>query len=140
MSVLVPCARCQRHVRSEGPACPFCGEAVERGAASRAVPPARGRLDRVAFFTFATTVAAAACSTGGPGTLEGDGGTAQDGAAKQDGSVKDDGGMQALYGMPADAGPQDDGGMQAAYGLPPTDSGGAQPPYGVPPHDAASND
>lgn len=128
MSVLVPCTRCRRHIQSDAGACPFCNADVPVDAAARAVPAARSRLDRYAFFTFATTLAAA-CSAGGTGDLEGGDG----GATKQDGSVKDDGGLQAVYGAPADAGPKDDGGMQAAYGISPFDSGGAQPPYGIPP-------
>ena len=140
MAPLVPCLACHRHVRVDSVACPFCGKTLEN-AESRVVPAATRRLDRLAFFTFATTFAVAACSTGGGGLVDNgpDGGTAHDGAA-QDGTVKDDGGVQALYGAAYDAagldtGPNDDGGMQAAYGIP-VDSGGAQPPYGLPPQDA----
>lgn len=126
MATLVPCTECRRHVRADDAACPFCGAAIPEGAAARAVPAARGRLDRVAFFTFATTIAAAACSSGGAGSID-DAGAARDGTAKDDGAARDDSGVV-----------KDDGGMQAAYGISPIDSGGAQPPYGVPPFDAGT--
>lgn len=109
MPVLVPCVGCRRHVRSDERGCPFCGADVPEDAASRAVPAATRRLDRVAFFTFATTLAAMACSTGGAGGVD-------DAGSASDGRVRDDGGMQGAYGQPFDA--------------------NAQPPYGVGPFDA----
>ncbi len=151
MPVLVPCEGCRRHIRVDHGNCPFCAAAVPAGFAKRAIPAATKRLDRLAVFTFATTIAVAACSgevddPGSSGTSDAggakDSGQVQDGGAKSDaragdgGLVDDDGGVQALYGIPVDAGPPDDGGVQAAYGLPPD---AVAPPYGLPPLDSGSD-
>ena len=157
MPVLVPCEGCRRHIRVDHGSCPFCATAVPDGFAKRAVPAATKRMDRLAVFTFATTIAVAACSgevddpgagTGDAGGGKDSGGQVQDSGGKSDGGgktdakagdggiVEDDGGTQALYGAPIDAGPPDDGGVQAAYGLPPD---AVAPPYGLPPLDSGSD-
>src|SRR5260221_14101747 len=64
MTTLVTCPDCNRHIRRNEAACPFCGASVASrvvGVPERAVPS--GRLGRAALFAFATaSVGAAACS------------------------------------------------------------------------------
>lgn len=149
---LFPCPSCARHVHIGEPSCPFCGDAMPEDAAARAIPPARKRLDRLATFTFATALVAAACggttsdnvpSTDGGGATQEGGrdGAAGDSATRDGGLQDDDGGMVSLYGMPYDAGP--DGNIAQPYGLPPLDAGmpdiNVQPPYGLPPLDSGSD-
>jgi hypothetical protein len=111
MFVLVPCTKCRRHVRVTDARCPFCSTAVPRDAAQRAIPPATKRLDRVAMFTFATTLTVAACGgiDSGVGVGDEDGGG---GLGAADASGRREGG-----------GPTDDGGINAHYGLPAIDAG-----------------
>jgi hypothetical protein len=121
---LVPCPSCARHVRSAEPNCPFCSAELPANLAAGAVPAATTRLNRMAAFTFATTVALALGTTGCGGNVD-DGRTSQD---LERG--KDHGGEHAIYGAPV---PDDDGGAQAIYGAPvPQDAGSTQPMYGMP--------
>jgi hypothetical protein len=109
---LLLCARCERHVRSDDEACPFCG-ATQRQAPS---PRAKSRLSRGAMIGAAAV--AMACSSGTP----------QDDAGANDSGPDT---VQAAYGgPPIEAGPdvqQKDAapdGPIAAYGGPPIDAGG----------------
>lgn len=136
MNELVACVACHRHIRVEHDKCPFCGVTVPADFAKGIVGGPRGRLDRLATFTFAATAAAAMgvstldCSTsatsvtplyGAPVPVEDGGGD----AAGKDGSI-DDGSVNALYGAPVldaasdadDASVPDGGSVQPAYGLP----------------------
>ena len=112
MAPLVPCSRCARHVRVSDVRCPFCDVAIGEDARDRVVPSTTRRLDRWAFFTFATAVSVAACSSGGSGGIDdaGNGKADTGGAQPPYGTPRDDGGMQALYGaVPADAALDDAG-------------------------------
>ena len=142
MAPLAPCSSCRRHIRVNHESCPFCGSTVPVGFASRVVPPAKKRLDRLATFSFATTLAVAACGEIQPepgagtgtsqnsnpsqvaadaGTTAPRGATPQPDAGKRSdaGLVQDEGGVAAEYGAPPDAGFDDDGGISADYGQPP---------------------
>ena len=151
MSPLVPCPSCSRHVRSSEPACPFCASALPTDLGARAVPAAPKRLDRLAAFTFAATLAVTGCAVVSGG----------DDSEKSEGEI---GAIQPMYGMPppppaqdsgsdGGAAPCDDGGgIQAMYGAPPvdlpppcpveeSDAGAIQPMYGMPaPEDAGPAD
>jgi hypothetical protein len=151
-------------VRSSEAACPFCSASLPKKLAAKAVPAAGRRLERLAAFTFAATLAVTGCVVGG--------------AEEETGQSEDDlGGIMPMYGMPppwkkdagkADSGkdagkdaakdsgkdaakdagaPCDDGGVYAMYGapgwMPPPcppeedekDGGGVMPMYGMPPMD-----
>lgn len=143
---LVPCAGCRRHIRIDHAACPFCAASVPADFARRVIPPSRKRLDRLATFSFATTLAVAACGEIEPQPASPSPGVAAVGDAGPDGRaatapsdagrdarpeagadagrVDDDGGVMAEYGAPPlDAGFDDDGGISADYGQPPVDAG-----------------
>jgi hypothetical protein len=157
MTALVPCPSCSRHVRSSEAACPFCATTLPESLAARAVPSAPRRLERLAAFTFAASLAVAGCN----GKTDAETGSSFDDLAdKSDAGPDDhgqpmpmygmpapprdddadDGGVAAMYGMPApdvDAGPPvtDDGGVAAMYGMPApdtSDGGGIMPMYGMP--------
>ncbi len=82
---LVPCPACARHVRSSESACPFCAAKIE--AANRPVPGASGRrLERLAAFTFATTLAVTGCSLAG-----------EDDTSKSEDELAS---IMPMYGMP----------------------------------------
>jgi hypothetical protein len=159
---LVPCPSCARHVKSSESACPFCSASLSGQTISRA-PVVRKRLERLAMFTFAATLAVTGCAAVG-----GD---------DDDKQEQDLGGVHPMYGMPpvavdaghadsghpaTDAGPPctpvtddnndiDNGGFAAMYGMPPVhpthpcpveptdagpaheDAGGFHPMYGMPP-------
>lgn len=152
---LVPCPSCARHVRSNESACPFCS-AQMGDAGSRAVPMAGRRLERLAAFTFAASLAVTGCFVAGEDT------------EKREDEL---GGIMPMYGMPPvppelrDAGapdaadkdggaapdekpcnptpPMDNGSPFAMYGAPAfpvlepcpvEDAGGPMPMYGMPPH------
>ncbi|MBX3230196.1 MAG: hypothetical protein KIT84_24810 [Labilithrix sp.] len=158
---LVPCPSCARHVKSSESACPFCSSALS-GAMMKRTPSAQRRLERLAAFTFAATLAVTGCAVAGD-------------ESDTDKSEQEIGGIHAMYGMPpppVDAGPppaedagpapcttdnddEDHGGFAALYGMPsfppslpppcPTEDAGAPPPpptfdgggfhamYGMPP-------
>jgi hypothetical protein len=146
---LVPCPRCERHVRTDESACPFCSAALPSNLAARAIPGATQRLSRAAAFLFGASLTVAGCgseiSTGaGSGGGSDPTGSSSDSSAASGGMTDagpdDDGGNVPLYGdpTPIDGGPDDDGGGMAEYGTPPPvdagkDDGGAQPLYGAPP-------
>ncbi len=166
MPPLVPCAECRRHIRVDHSTCPFCSTAVPAGFAARAIPPARKRLDRLATFTFATTLALAACgeiadeaapgagtSRNGNGIGNGNGpvtGVHDAGAGSADAGagLREDASSRADRDAASDAAPDawidsgfdDDGGISADYGQPPVDAGNdsdnVAPLYGAPPLDA----
>ena len=124
MSSLVPCPSCSRHVRAAETACPFCANALPSDMGARAVPASPRRLERLAAFTFAATLAVTGCSAGGGEETE-----------QQEGEI---GSIMPMYGMPApveDAGPGPDGGEDctkaADAGAP--DPGSIMPMYGAPP-------
>lgn len=146
MSPLVPCPSCARHVRAAESACPFCATSLPSDLAARAVPPAPRRLERLAAFTFAATVAATAC--GGksetPGEESVDGGTSSSSSSSSSssgssGASSGSSGVAPPYGLP----PEDGGGPAALYGAPAPDggssggssgsSGNPVPAYGAPP-------
>jgi hypothetical protein len=61
MAVLALCIACSRHVRSDEPACPFCG--APPPFAVRARPPTGARrLTRVAAFSLGASLGAAGCN------------------------------------------------------------------------------
>lgn len=156
MTALVPCPSCSRHVRSSEASCPFCATALPESLASRAVPAAPRRLERLAAFTFAASLAVSGCNgktdaetdaTFGELVDKSDAGPEDNGQPMPMYGMPapppeevDDGGVAAMYGMPApevDAGPPpaDDGGMAAMYGMPAPDTfdgGGIMPMYGMP--------
>lgn len=117
---LIPCAGCQRHVRANEEACPFCGAAVATVPAHR-LPSTR--LGRAATFAFGAALAAAT-STGCTESHEpvNDGGGLEPDAG-DDASITDDGSL-----------PFEDSGVAPPYGAPP-DDGGIAPVYGGPPDD-----
>lgn len=143
---LVPCQGCSRHIRADHAACPFCATDVPAGFAKRAIPASKKRLDRLAYFTFATTLVVSACGEVDDPAGNGNG---SDAAVTSDAKAGDGGAADAKAGdggVVSDGGPNDDGGMQAAYGIPVDASfdanlgdGGAQPPYGLPPLDSGSD-
>lgn len=118
---LIPCAGCQRHVRANEEACPFCGAAVATVPAHR-LPSTR--LGRAATFAFGAALAAAT-STGCTESHEpvNDGGGLEEPDAGDDASITDDGSL-----------PFEDSGVAPPYGAPP-DDGGIAPVYGGPPDD-----
>ena len=146
--MLVPCPSCSRHVRSEERACPFCTSALPTNLSARAVPAATRRLERLAAFTFAATLAITGCvAEGGEETedqeseigsimpmyglppIQVDAGTPDTGTSdggSADGGVKDGGSADGATdgGAPTtDAGPfpsHDAGGFMPMYGLPPS--------------------
>ncbi len=70
---LVLCRSCDRHVRVDEPACPFC--AVERSAAERSepaprTPTSRMRRSAIQFFRSTAAVAAAVATTACPAQPE----------------------------------------------------------------------
>lgn len=95
MNPLVPCPSCARHVRASESHCPFCQGELPSDLGTAAVPNTRRRLDRVAAFTFATTVAIAGCAGG------------FDGESTDSQEQESVGGIQPMYGNPPifDAGP-----------------------------------
>lgn len=164
MNALVPCPACRRHVRSSEAACPFCASSLPSDLRARAVPAANKRLDRLAAFTFAASVAVTGCTiSGGEETTtqegelgsvmpmygmpapERDAGPAEDAGPTdtEDGGAApcDDGSPYAMYGLPAfepcpvDP-PVEDGGATAEdAGSPKDDGGGIMPMYGMPADD-----
>lgn len=125
MSSLVPCPSCARHVRASESACPFCASVLPEDLASRTVPAAPRRLERLAAFTFAATLAVAGCSAG------------EEDTDKQEGEI---GSIMPMYGMPPpalDAGlePAEDGGCAKD-----TDPGGFAALYGMPSWDEDKNE
>lgn len=146
---LVPCSGCRRHIRIDHETCPFCRAAVPAGFEKRVVPSPNRRLDRLATFTFAATLAVSACGEVESDEQQDRGIAAQDAGGK-DGD-KDVGNPVPAYGLspPPDASRKDgaiwdeDGGLQAAYGAPPPDGGWEDvpvaPPYGLPPLDGGQD-
>jgi hypothetical protein len=146
---LVPCASCGRHVKASEPTCPFCQQLLPE--MSRLIPAANRRLERLAAFTFAATLAVTGCALGdeeksdaqerGAQGVRSTGAPAEkrDEAAEQppvedrkekettsDASVPppvlDDGGVMAMYGMPSfEPNPVDE-----------ADGGTMMPMYGAP--------
>lgn len=115
---LVPCSRCQRHIRTQDGRCPFCGERAHHGGATAA---------GVAAVLMVGLGVAAGCA----GSTDGGGGQGGDGG--DGGAVAAD----AAYGPPpADAqgdaaeASDDDASPIAAYGPPP--DAGAAGAYGPP--------
>jgi hypothetical protein len=89
----VPCPSCARHVKSSEAACPFCSATLSGLTISRA-PAVRRRLERLAAFTFAATIAVTGCAVSGEEDSES--------------SEQDIGAVHPMYGMPPaphDAGP-----------------------------------
>lgn len=134
---LVPCPRCDRHVRCGSERCPFCETPIPAGL--RPVPPAPRRLGRGAAFVFASSVAALGCSsTAAPTSLPTDAATAND--------APDEGSGAVLYGLPAPDARPDDGSTMTKYGGPPApedaavDDGSSMVKYGGPPVDAGADD
>jgi hypothetical protein len=132
---------------------------------ARAVPPATRRLERLAAFTFAATLAVTGCAAAGDesedqqeseigsimpmyglppppvdaGTPTTDGGT----PTTDGGTPTTDGGTPTTDGGTPCTPAGDGGGFHAMYGAPPlepcpaptTDGGGMMPMYGLPPGD-----
>ncbi|MBX3233895.1 MAG: hypothetical protein KIT84_31595 [Labilithrix sp.] len=133
MSPLVPCPSCARHVRSNEPCCPFCQSELPVGLGGRAVPSATRRLERLAAFTFAASLAMTAC--GGKEADPLGSGTGEIIGENDDDDDDDDGSAMPMYGMPAH--PDDAGAAAPMYGMPAPpdeDAGAAAPMYGMPAH------
>jgi hypothetical protein len=113
MSELSPCPSCNRHVRVEETACPFCNGALPARPRDQMPATARPRLSRAALFTAgATLLGAAACSSSSNNTDAGAGGT---GGTHQDGAAGT-GGHGGSGGQDAgDAGPSGTDGPIAIY-------------------------
>ncbi len=141
MSALVPCPACSRHVRAAEVACPFCEAALPNDLAERAVPAATRRLERLAAFTFAASVAVGAAALAGCDAGDSTGG--------QESNI---GAIAPMYGAPPDIEPEppppeedagcaprdDAGGPNLDAGPAPPDceefdAGGIFPMYGMPP-------
>lgn len=156
MSPLVPCPSCTRHVRSNETQCPFCRTDLPAELAARVVPAARVRLDRLAAFTFAASLAATAAACGGksvepiPSSSSEEIAGERGGDAKKSGSEskkvnpepdREESGPAPMYGMPPPGDDDDDwGGTSGMYGMPPppprTEDGGTSAAmYGMPPGD-----
>lgn len=118
---LVSCSGCERHVRADDEACPFCGAAVEAPPEPTGRRPV-GRLGRAAMFAFGASLALAGCAD------DRDPPAPAYGTPPMDAGPTDDaGGPAPAYGaVPADAGPMSDdagGGPAPAYGAAPVDGG-----------------
>ena len=132
MHQLVPCSGCDRHVRADEPACPFCGEAPSAAArrpSARRVPE---RAGRAAMFAFGAALAAASSGCG-----QSHGPTEDAGATEDAGPAIVDAGVDSGVDAGVDA-----GSVIAAYGTPAIDAGpiepedaGFFPPYGTPPEE-----
>jgi hypothetical protein len=112
--------------------CPFCDKALPADLGARAVPAATRRLDRLATFTFAASLAVAACggkSADVPNSLGNNTNSIGRGSSSNAGPTNppDNGSVMPMYGIAApDAGPADDdgGSVYAMYGLPAPDDAG----------------
>src|SRR5262245_63081693 len=58
---LVPCPRCERHIKTTEPACPFCGAVPPSDLAARAIAGPTQRLSRAAAFVFGASLTVAGC-------------------------------------------------------------------------------
>lgn len=121
MPRLIACVGCDRHVRPEEAACPFCGATITGSPR----PIMRERFSR---FAIATGLALAACSGPSGDTDAGDGDAGRialdgggDDAGKDAGMDAPDGGRDAGQDAGRDAG------RDAGY-----DAGMIFPPYGTP--------
>ncbi|MBK7399770.1 MAG: hypothetical protein IPJ34_26825 [Myxococcales bacterium] len=76
--MFVVCSGCRRHVRAEHRVCPFCGDA---GRVQRPEAAGPRRLDRLALFTFAASLAACGSSAPPPNLGSAPAATSHDGAA-----------------------------------------------------------
>jgi hypothetical protein len=116
MTELRPCPGCERHVRRDEEACPFCRRKMASGEGG---PPRRwpaGRLGRAAIMAFGVAAAtggtALAPACGDDGSPPGDSGTSDSG--RSDSGTNDSG--------TNDSGTDDagfDSGMAMPYGAPP---------------------
>ena len=162
---LISCPGCDRHIRTNETACPFC-QAEVADAISRAMPrpiPIAG-MSRTAMMAFAAaSLGAAACSgkdvsPGGgnqpltDGAVDGANGNGNGGASSMGGASSNTGGLVAMpvYGAPFPTGGMSNtgvggansgmGGIQALYGAPPPPPGtGGEmnlPAYGISPFPA----
>ena len=106
---LSPCPSCQRHVRTNTAACPFCAAALDPSALAVAPDLGGMRLGRAAMFAFAATVSAVACRS-----------TQSDGVAPSTVVVDTPAPSASPSVAPSTAvnPPDDPGGMVALYGMP----------------------
>src|SRR5260221_13818307 len=134
MTTLVTCPDCNRHIRRNEAACPFCGASVASrsvGVPERAAPS--GRLGRAALFAFATaSVGAAACSgstfesSGKEPDVAAGGATSAGGKSSSSGATSTGGaygkaGAASSGGATSSGGARNTGGTRSAGG---TSSGG----------------
>ena len=61
---LINCPTCERHVRNDESACPFCECPLDEAARRKVVPDTMQRLSRAAMFMFGTSVAMAGATAG----------------------------------------------------------------------------
>jgi hypothetical protein len=147
---LISCPGCDRHVRTNETACPFC-QADIADAISRAMPrpvPMAG-MSRTAMMAFAAASLGAAACSGKDVTPGGGNQPLTDGAvdgANGNGGASNTGGQMAMpvYGAPFPTGGMSNtgvGGVQALYGAPPPPPGtGGEmnlPAYGISPFPAS---
>jgi hypothetical protein len=123
MNQLIPCPGCNRHVRQNEAACPFCSAEL---SLAHVPPPAlpRARLGRAATFAFGATLAGATALVGCGGDSEegkqGGGGTA--GASTSGGANPQAG--NASGGSSAGQGGGGNGTVGPVYGAPAAGTGG----------------
>ncbi len=125
---LSPCPSCQRHVRADVTACPFCASAID--PSSLVVTPDVGgmRLGRAAVFAFAATVSSVACRS-----------TQTDQVAPSTVTVSDTSAPSvAAPSVAPSMGPDDHGAVVALYGVPMPQPEQVAPDAAAPPLDAAT--
>lgn len=154
MSQLVPCPRCERHVRLPEISCPFCGGELDAQALGARYAARRGGvpsgIKRAALMAIGTVAAACGGKTDGTGDD-----TAP--IVATDGSGTDEvPSVVAIYGAPVAPSSSEPAASQLTEGEPtvaptsdtptigdePTDddpTGGIAPPYGIPPWDPTSD-
>src|SRR5690606_30432709 len=163
MAPLFPCPSCNRHIRRDEAACPFCAAQVDLSGNPEPRLP-RTRLGRAATFAFGATIAGATALTacggdsedgdggvGGSAGVSGSGGSDNTGGMQATGGTSGSGGAGATGGTAGSGGNDNTGGAGATGGSAGaggagatggtigsgggTVDGGIAPPYGIPPDD-----
>lgn len=128
MHQLVPCPNCDRHVRQNENACPFCSAELMLQHLAPPVLP-RGRLGRAATFAFGASLVGAtslvACGGESETDKPGGGGATSHGGSNSAGHAGSGGSRAGSFNG-------EGGNIAQPYGVPPF-GGSAQPTYGAPP-------
>jgi hypothetical protein len=143
---MLPCPQCERHVRLDESACPFCNSEIpsdDRNAA----PDTNRRMSRAAAFVFASVAVACGSTTIIDGTSSSSSSaTSGSGSSSSGSSGSTSSGMSGAGGAGASTGV---GGIAPAYGAPAVGgasntggmgNGGGIPLYGAAPFGGASGD